>query len=113
MGPILILAVGLGACTPPAGYRNPDAKASYVIGNHMFDVRAVRAPGGYDVYVAELGGNYLTDVVLLDTPRHVEAAGLVIGDRCEGISQANQWRTFGFDGFPQPSLGIVARFTCS
>lgn len=113
LGPILILAVTLGACAPPAGYSNPDIKASYVIGNHLFDVRAVRASDGYDVYVAELGGNYLTDVALLDTPKHVEAAELVIGDRCDGMSQANDWRTFGFDGFPQPSLGIVARFTCS
>jgi hypothetical protein len=113
LGPILTLAAALAACAPPIGYTNPDVKAGYAIGNHLFDVRAVQAGSGYDVYVAELGGPYLSDFVLLDTDTHVEAAELVLGDRCRNPSLAGDWLTFGFDGIPQPSLGIIARFNCT
>jgi hypothetical protein len=108
-----ILALALGACVPPAGYSNPDVQADYTIGNHLFDVRAVRAPGGYDVYVAELGGPYLTDVALLDTTTHTEAAAEVIRPRCAEPALDGSWRTFGMEPAPQPSLGLVARFRCS
>jgi hypothetical protein len=108
-----ILALVLGGCVPPAGYSNPDVQADYTIGNHLFDVRAVRSGGGYDVYVAELGGPYLTDFVVLDTPTHIEAAEQVIRNRCPEASLDNDWRTFGVLPAPQPSLGIIARFTCS
>jgi hypothetical protein len=111
--PLLALAVALGACVPPAGYSNPDIQADYTIGNHLFDVRAVQAPGGYNVYVAELGGPYLTDFVALDTATHIEAAEQVISSRCAQASLDNDWRTFGVLPAPQPSLGIVTRFTCS
>lgn len=113
--PILvpILALTLGACVPPAGYANPDIQADYTIGNHLFDVRAVRAAGGFDVYVAELGGPYLTDFVALDTATHIEAAEQVLRNRCAQASLSNDWRTFGVLPAPQPSLGIVARFSCS
>jgi hypothetical protein len=111
--PILALAAALAACAPPVGYRNPDVKAAYTIDNHLFDVRAVQVGTGYDVYVAELGGPYLSDFVLLDTDEHILAAELVLGDRCRDPSLAGDWRTFGFDGVPQPSLGIVARFNCA
>ena len=80
--PILAVAAVVGACVPPAGYANPDIQADYTIGNHLFDVRAVRSAGGYDVYVAELGGPYLTDFGLLDTATHIEAAEEVIRPSC-------------------------------
>ena len=108
-----ILALALGACVPPAGYTDPDIHADYTIGNHLFDVRAVRSSDGYNVYVAELGGPYLGDVVLLDTATHVEAAEEVIRPRCAAPVLDNDWRTFGMEPAPQPSLGIVARFRCS
>jgi hypothetical protein len=111
--PILALAALLGACVPPPGYANPDIRADYTIGNHLFDVRAVRQTGGYDVYVAELGGPYLTDVALLDVPTHIEAAQRVIRASCPVPSVQNDWRTFGVLPAPQPSLGIIARFSCS
>lgn len=111
--PILGLAAVVGACAPPAGYANPDIQADYTIGNHLFDVRAVRSPGGYDVYVAELGGPYLTDLGLLDTATHIEAAEEVIRPSCTQAVLDNDWRTFGMEPAPQPSLGIIARFSCS
>jgi hypothetical protein len=111
--PILATAAGVAACAPPMGYDNPDIKADYTIGNHLFDVRAVETTDGYDVYVAELGGPHRLDFIMLDTATHVEAAENVLGDHCERAVLDNNWRTFGFDGFPQPSLGIVASFSCS
>jgi hypothetical protein len=108
-----ILVVGLAACAPPAGYANPDIQADYTIGNHLFDVRAVRAAGGYDVYVAELGGPYLTDFGLLDSATHIEAAEQVIGPSCAQPALDGNWRTYGVVPAPQPSLGIIARFRCS
>jgi hypothetical protein len=108
-----ILALASTACAPPAGYSNPDIRADYTIGNHLFDVRAVRSSGGYDVYVAELGGPYLTDFALLDTATHVEAAQEVIRPRCAEPVLDNDWRTYGAVPAPQPSLGIIARFRCS
>jgi len=111
--PILGLAAVVGACVPPAGYANPDIQADYTIGNHLFDVRAVRSAGGYDVYVAELGGPYLTDFGLLDTATHIEAAEEVIRPNCTQAALDNDWRTFGVEPAPQPSLGIIARFSCS
>lgn len=111
--PILGLAAVVGACVPPAGYANPDIQADYTIGNHLFDVRAVRSQGGYDVYVAELGGPYLTDFGLLDTATHIEAAEEVIRPSCTQAVLDNDWRTFGMEPAPQPSLGIIARFSCS
>ena len=78
LSPIVALAALLGACVPPPGYANPDIRADYTIGNHLFDVRAVRQTEGYDVYVAELGGPYLTDVVLLGDgyeANHLRALG--------------------------------------
>jgi len=108
-----VLALALGACVPPAGYANPDLQADYTIGNHLFDVRAVRSSDGYDVYVAELGGPYLTDVALLDTATHTEAAAEVIRPRCAEPALDGSWRTFGMTPAPQPSLGLVARFRCS
>jgi hypothetical protein len=110
--PILALAVVLGACAPPIGYANPDIRADYTVGNHLFDVRAIEVSDGYDVYVAELGGPYLSDFFLLDTATHVEAAEQVLGARCAQASLDNVWRTFGLVSAPQPVLGIVARFTC-
>ena len=110
---ILGLAAVVGACVPPAGYANPDIQADYTIGNHLFDVRAVRSPSGYDVYVAELGGPYLTDFGLLDTATHIEAAEEVIRPSCTQAALDNDWRTFGVEPAPQPSLGIIARFSCS
>jgi hypothetical protein len=109
----LPLALVLGACVPPPGYANPDIRADYTIGNHLFDVRAVRSSGGYDVYVAELGGPYLTEVAVLDTATHIEAAEAVIRPSCTAPVLDNDWRTFGVEPAPQPSLGIVARFRCS
>lgn len=113
--PILLLPIllTLEACAPPAGYANPDIQADYTIGNHLFDVRAVRSSGGYDVYVAELGGPYLTDFGMLDTATHIEAAEEVIRDRCTDAVLDNDWHTFGMVPAPQPSLGIIARFRCS
>jgi hypothetical protein len=115
--PILLLPIlavaALGACAPPAGYTNPDIQADYTIGNHLFDVRAVRASEGYNVYVAELGGPYLTDFVTLDTATHIEAAEQVLRASCMPATLDNDWRTFGLVSAPQPSLGIIARFTCS
>lgn len=111
--PILGLAAVVEACAPPAGYANPDIQADYTIGNHLFDVRAVRSSGGYDVYVAELGGPYLTEFGLLDTATHLEAAEEVIRPRCTQAVLDNDWRTFGMEPAPQPSFGIIARFTCS
>jgi hypothetical protein len=111
--PILALAAVVAACAPPAGYTNPDIQADYTIGNHMFDVRAVQSAGGYDVYVAELGGPYLTEFVTLDRATHIEAAEEVIRPRCTQASLDNDWRTFGLEPAPQPVLGIVARFSCS
>ena len=111
--PILGLAALVAACAPPAGYANPDIQADYTIGNHLFDVRAVRSPSGYDVYVAELGGPYLTDFGLLDTATHIEAAEEVIRPSCTQAALDNDWRTFGVEPAPQPSLGIIARFSCS
>jgi hypothetical protein len=111
--PILAAAVVVAACAPPAGYSNPDIKADYTIGNHLFDVRAVETAGGYDVYVAELGGPHRLDFIMLDTPVHIEAAEHVLGDHCQQAVLDSDWRTFGFDGFPQPSIGIIARFSCS
>jgi hypothetical protein len=108
-----ILALALGACAPPAGYANPDIQADYTIGNHLFDVRAMRSSGGYDVYVAELGGPYLTDFGLLDTATHIEAAEEVIRPSCTQALLDNDWRTFGMEPAPQPSFGIIARFSCS
>lgn len=108
-----ILALALGACVPPAGYAHPDIQADYTIGNHLFDVRAVRAGEGYNVYVAELGGPYLSDIALLDTAVHLEAAEQVIRPRCAAPQLDNDWRTFGLEPAPQPSLGIVARFRCA
>lgn len=110
---ILALAAAVTACAPPMGYDNPDIQADYTIGNHLFDVRAVETAEGYDVYVAELGGPHRLDFIMLDTPTHIEAAEIVLGDNCEQAALDNNWRTFGFDGFPQPSLGIIARFSCS
>jgi hypothetical protein len=107
--PILVVA----ACAPPAGYADPEIQADYTIGNHLFDVRAVRSGGGYDVYVAELGGPYLTDFGLLDTATHIEAAEQVIRPTCTEPALDNDWRTFGMEPAPQPSLGIIARFRCS
>jgi hypothetical protein len=63
--------------------------------------------------VAELGGPYLSDFVLLDTATHIEAAERVVGARCVAASLDNDWYTFGLVSAPQPSLGIVARFSCS
>jgi hypothetical protein len=37
----------------------------------------------------------------------------VIRNRCPEASLDNDWRTFGVLPAPQPSLGIIARFTCS
>jgi hypothetical protein len=111
--PILAAAVVVAACAPPAGYSNPEIKAVYSLGNHLFDVRAVRAGEGYNVYVAELGGPYLTDFVTLDTATHIEAAEQVLRARCTAASLDNDWRTFGVVSAPQPVLGIVARFSCS
>ena len=111
--PTLAVAAAVAACAPPMGYTNPDIQADYTIGNHLFDVRAVETAGGYDVYVAELGGPHRLDFIMLDTATHVEAAELVLGDHCQEAVLDNDWRTFGFDGFPQPSLGIIARFSCS
>jgi hypothetical protein len=111
--PILGLAAAVGACAPPAGYTNPDIHADYTIGNHLFDVRAVRASGGYNVYVAELGGPYLTDFALLDTATHIDAAEQAVGGHCEAASLDNDWWTFGLVSAPQPVLGVVARFTCA
>ncbi len=111
--PILALTAVLGACAPPAGYTNPDIHADYTIGNHLFDVRAVRASDGYNVYVAELGGPYLTDFALLDTATHIEAAEQVVGAHCVEASLDSDWWTFGLVSAPQPVLGIVARFTCA
>jgi hypothetical protein len=111
--PILAVAAVVGACAPPAGYANPDIQADYTIGNHLFDVRAVRSSAGYDVYVAELGGPYLTDFVVLDTATHVEAAEEVIRDSCRQAALDSDWRTFGMVPAPQPSYGIIARFSCS
>jgi hypothetical protein len=107
-----ILVVALAACVPPAGYANPDIQADYTIGNHLFDVRAVRSAGGYDVYVAELGGPYLTDFGLLDSATHIEAAEQVIGPSCAQPALDGNWRTYGVEPAPQPSLGIIARFRC-
>jgi hypothetical protein len=111
--PILGLAALVGACAPPAGYANPDIQADYTIGNHLFDVRAVRSSVGYDVYVAELGGPYLTDFGLLDTATHIEAAEEVIRPSCTQAVLDSDGRTFGMVPAPQPSLGIIARFSCS
>ena len=111
--PILGLAALVGACAPPAGYANPDIQADYTIGNHLFDVRAVRSSVGYDVYVAELGGPYLTDFGLLDTATHIEAAEEVIRTSCTQAVLDSDGRTFGMVPAPQPSLGIIARFSCS
>jgi hypothetical protein len=111
--PMLALAAGVGACVPPAGYTNPDIQADYTIGNHLFDVRAVRSSGGYNVYVAELGGPYLYNFVLLDRATHIEAAEQVISPLCPEASLDNDWPTFGLEPAPQPSLGIVAQFGCS
>ena len=112
--PIHLLPIlALVACAPPAGYVNPHIQADYTIGNHLFDVRAVRAHGGYDVYVAELGGPYLTDFALLDTATHIEAAEEVIRPSCAEPSLDSDWRTYGVVPVPQPSLGIIARFRCS
>jgi hypothetical protein len=108
-----ILGLALGACAPPAGYTNPDIQADYTIGNHLFDVRAVRSSDGYNVYVAELGGPYLTDFALLDTATHLDAAEAVISPSCADAVLENDWRTFGVEPAPQPSLGIIARFRCS
>ena len=109
----LALALILGACAPPAGYANPDIQADYTIGNHLFDVRAVRSSGGYDVYVAELGGPYLTDFGLLDRATHIEAAEEVIRPSCAQAVLDNDRHTFGMVPAPQPVLGIIARFSCS
>ena len=111
--PILALAAGVAACAPPMGYDNPHIHADYTIGNHLFDVRAVETAGGYNVYVAELGGPHRLDFVLHDTATHVDAAEYVLGANCERAVLDSSWRTFGFDGFPQPSLGIIASFSCS
>ncbi|MEM7024381.1 MAG: hypothetical protein AAF637_17640 [Pseudomonadota bacterium] len=111
--PILALGWALGACVPPAGYENPDIRADYVIQDHLFDVRAVENANGYDVYVAELGGPYLTDFALLDTDAHARAAELVLRDRCDNPALDGNWYTFGVVPAPQPSLGVVASFTCS
>ena len=111
--PILALAAAVGGCVPPPGYADPDIRADYTIGNHLFDVRAVRGTEGYDVYVAELGGPYFTDFVLLDVPTHIEAAEQVIRASCTDPSVQNDRRTFGVLPAPQPSLGIIARFSCS
>ena len=111
--PILAVAAAAAACVPPAGYSNPDIQADYTIGNHLFDVRAVRAADGYNVYVAELGGPYLSDFVLLDTATHIEAAEQVVGARCVEATSDSHWWTFGLEPAPQPSLGIVTRLSCS
>jgi hypothetical protein len=112
--PFLAVTAALAACAaPPMGYDNPDIKADYTIGNHLFDVRAVETADGYDVYVAELGGPMRADFIMLDTATHLEAAEYVLGDHCQQAVLDNDWRTFGFDGFPQPSIGIIARYSCS
>jgi len=111
--PVLGLAAAVAACAPPAGYANPDIQADYTIGNHLFDVRAVRSSAGYDVYVAELGGPYLTDFGLLDRATHIEAAEEVIRPSCAQAVLDNERHTFGMVPAPQPVLGIIARFSCS
>ena len=68
---------------------------------------------GYNVYVAELGGPYLTDFGLLDTATHLEAAEQVIRPSCAEPALDSDWPTFGVEPAPQPSLGIIARFNCS
>ncbi len=50
---------------------------------------------------------------LLDTATHIEAAEEVIRPSCTQAVLDNDWRTFGMEPAPQPSLGIIARFSCS
>ena len=115
IGILFLLGLILSGCQhPPPAFREDVAvRGDYASNDLIFNVWVVPVDDGYQAFVTEPGGTFLLDFPNIDRRRHVAAAKSLLPEKCVAPELVSEDESFGFVGFPQTSVGLIARFRCS
>jgi len=115
IGRLFVLGLMLCGCQhpPPAFREDVSVRGDYASDDLIFNVWVVPVTDGYEAFVTEPGGAFLLSFSRMDRRRHVAAAQSLLPEECAAPELVSEAESYGFVGFPQTSLGLIARFRCS